>query len=169
MILSADPQMMKRFSTDATFAEKRALFEALAAMPDEYRGMSSISKVVDDVIDWGPQGPQAQFGQDLQRVIAHVAQTNQALEQFANKYSALFLAVRTVAKLSSAAGDASKGPPGAVPPPPQPQPQPPPRRRPLASSLRAAPLPPAPAPRGLCACASGRADAAPPRAPGRTT
>ena len=83
-------------------------------MPDDYRGISAVEEVVQSVIDWGPQGPQARFGEDLQRAIAKVTEANDALEELNRAYSTLFLSVRTVRIMSSTAAQASQG---QLPPP----------------------------------------------------
>ena len=103
IILCANAKTMKELASDATFEEKKALFEALAALPEEDLGIKNIQKTVSKVIDWGDSGPQAQFGRDLEYVTQKVAEANSALMQFEQTYSTLFLSVRKVMKLTCAA------------------------------------------------------------------
>ena len=114
IILQAEHGTMQTLAADSTFQEKKLLFDTLAGLPDDYRGISAVEEVVQSVIDWGPQGPQARFGEDLQRAIAKVTEANDALEELNRAYSTLFLSVRTVRIMSSTAAQASQG---QLPPP----------------------------------------------------
>jgi len=103
IILKANPATMKCLATDATFDEKKALFQALAALPVDNRGMAAIEETIEETIDWSFSGPQGRFDRDLQRVMSKVEEANAALREFDAEYSTLFLSVRKVSMLARAA------------------------------------------------------------------
>ena len=100
IILKADMGTMKTLAEDSSFDEKKALFEALAALPLDNRGMAAIHETVQETIDWSSSGPQARFDRDLAKVIAKVEAANAAMREFDDAYSTLFLSVRKVAMLA---------------------------------------------------------------------
>lgn len=102
IILTADQETLSTLADDSIFEEKRALFEALAALPSGSYGMKAIHETMGNVIDWSHSGPQARFDRDLQRVTAKVAEANAALAEFDAEYSTLFLSVRKVMQLARA-------------------------------------------------------------------
>lgn len=100
IILKADKETLDALGSDATFQEKKHLFETLASLPADNRGMQAIDHTISQVIDWGPQGPQAAFSQDLVAVTNTVNEANEALRRLNQEYSTLFLSVRTIAQLT---------------------------------------------------------------------
>lgn len=100
IVLKADKETLNTLGSDSTFQEKQLLFETLANLPPDNRGMQAIDHVISEVIDWGPHGPQAQFAQDLSTVTDRVNEANEALRRLNQEYSTLFLSVRTIAQLT---------------------------------------------------------------------
>ena len=105
IILKADKATMQTLSEDATFEEKKNLFESLAALPEDARGMLGINDVVSSMLEAGKLPALASFEGDLAAVTAKVAEANAALQELDEKYTTLFLSVRKVAKLSKAAAE----------------------------------------------------------------
>ena len=103
LILTADVETLQNLSEDSTFADKKALLEALAALPEANRGVRAIDETIQHELDWSYSGQQARFDRDLQRVVAKVAEANTALQEFDDEYSVLFLSVRKLAMQADAA------------------------------------------------------------------
>jgi len=106
IIAGADSETLKTLTEDATFEEKRALLQALAALPEESKGLLGIHEVVTSMRAAGGLPLMDQFEGDLERVTASVAAAKDALESFEAAYSTLFLSVRKVSMLASAAAEA---------------------------------------------------------------
>jgi len=134
VIMTADLQRMRALASDAKFAEKKELFQNLARLPPENRGMLAIHDVMSSMSAAGQLPALSAFPNDLDYACQKVAEANAALRMLDDKYTALFLAVRTTAKLSGAAAQMkaerergrpfgpppqSKGAAGMPPPPGQ--------------------------------------------------
>lgn len=106
IIAGADSETLGTLVDDATFEEKRALLQALAALPEESRGLLGIHDVVTSVRAGGGLPLMDQFEGDLERVTATVTEAKDILARFDEEYSTLFLSIRKVAMLANAAAEA---------------------------------------------------------------
>jgi len=103
VIMTADPDTMRQLAGDAKFAEKKALFQNLAVLPPENRGMLAIHDVMTRMKASGQLPALAAFPDDLKYTYKKVAEAKEAVRALNEKYTGLFLAVRVTDKLSSAA------------------------------------------------------------------
>jgi len=102
VIMTADMPTMRALAADAKFAEKAALFQNLAALPPANRGMLAIHEVITGMRAAGQLPALEAFEDDLEMACQKVDEANDALRHLDQKYTTLFLAVRTTAKLSAA-------------------------------------------------------------------
>jgi hypothetical protein len=102
-IMTADVPTMRKLAADAKFAEKQQLFQNLAALPPENRGMLAINEVITSMSAANQLPALAAFPGDLDYACQKVAEANAALRMLDEKYTQLVLAVRVTAKLSAAA------------------------------------------------------------------
>ena len=99
IIMRAEQSTLQTFANDATFEEKKALFQNLAAMPADNNGMLAIYNVISQT----DLPLMSKFEQDLQIAEAKVKEANAALQKLENEYTTLFLSVRKVATLAGIA------------------------------------------------------------------
>eukprot|EP00315_Gephyrocapsa_oceanica_P014594 CAMPEP_0185350224 /NCGR_PEP_ID=MMETSP1364-20130426/2728_1 /TAXON_ID=38817 /ORGANISM="Gephyrocapsa oceanica, Strain RCC1303" /LENGTH=312 /DNA_ID=CAMNT_0027949727 /DNA_START=24 /DNA_END=958 /DNA_ORIENTATION=- len=109
VIMTADLETMGKLAADAKFAEKKELFQRLAGLPKDNRGMLAIHETIKGMNAAGKLPALAAFPGDLEYAAMKVAEANAALRLLDEKYTALFLAVRVTDKLSGAAAQMKEG------------------------------------------------------------
>lgn len=109
IIMTADLNTMRELAGDAKYAEKKQLFQNLAQLPPDNRGMLAIHEVITKMSAAGQLPALNAFDGDVEVACQKVAEANAALKQLDEKYTSLFLAVRLTAKLSGAAAQMKKG------------------------------------------------------------
>jgi len=107
-IVHADQNDLQKMTQDSNFAEKKAFFQNIAALPRDNNGMLAINYVASTMIERGELPLISQFDEDIKRITKKVNDVNEELYELDRKYTALFLSVRKVSKLASAAANAAE-------------------------------------------------------------